>query len=153
MAMFNKLLNGGVILQALVSVGIMTATWNVAIAQDSSTTTLQTTLQTIESRTQGQDIVVDANDFPVLAYQHVSTFGTRSLKVARCTDVNCAGVQVAKLATLGSGLPVDINSTSSITVMIDSNDSPVVGYTHNEQLRVARCLDRECKRVSLRSIA
>jgi len=149
--MLRNVFNRGMILQAIVSVGLISATSNGAIAQDSATTTPQT----IESRTQGQDIALDANDFPVLAYQHVSTFGIRSLKLARCTDVNCTGVRVATLAPLGAGLPVDtgaIISTGSITVMIDSNDRPVVGYTHNDQLRVARCLDRECNRVSLRSI-
>jgi hypothetical protein len=84
-------------------------------------------------------LALTAADMPVISYYD---FTNTSLKVVRCTDVDCAGVKVT--TTVDQAALTDTGQYSSL--VLDGSENAVISYfdATNGDLKVMHCANPDC---------
>ena len=100
------------------------------------------TTQAIESVSVGNfDIVLDRDGRAVIAYV---VSATRNLRVIRCENLDCSASTNERIRS----------DAWTVSLTLDSSDMPVMAFTQgdDQDVQVARCLDRTCTGNSARPI-
>jgi hypothetical protein len=91
------------------------------------------TLDTTSDTAYWTSLVLDSSGFPVISYKYTSG---GDLKIARCSDANCAGVTITTPDTTDAG--------SYTSIALNSSGFPVVAYYAESKLKVLRCGNANC---------
>ena len=121
-----------------------------AVCNDATCSSPTLTTVTDESSTTYNAIVLDANGYPIIAYDTAGITG-RPLKLAVCNDTTCSNPSFTTIDSASSGF----NSMGPHNAMVlDANGYPIISYhdANNRILKLALCDDVSCSNPDLRII-